>query len=263
MPLARCATGASSAPRTRFGDNPGMKQLALGLALDVDPGLDDSVTGPNAELHAALKALVDGTAREPWIYLWGEEGSGRSHWLRAARRDFAGSGRVAVMWTGADDEWPEGGLATVDDVDELDPARQIALFNALNRARDGAFVMVLAGNAPPAQLKLRDDVRTRLGAALVYRVHPLRDEDKAAALRRLAAARGFDLPTEVADYLLTHGDRDLRALVRALDLLDRTSLERQRPLTVPLLREALREDGALRTAPGAGAAQEAGTTPHA
>jgi len=263
MPLARRVAGAGSAPRSRFGDNPGMKQLALGLALDVDPGLDDSVTGPNAELHAALKALVDGTAREPWIYLWGEEGSGRSHWLRAVRRDFAGTGRAAVMWPGANGEWPEGGLAAVDDVEELDPARQIALFNALIRARDGAFVMVLAGNAPPAQLKLRDDVRTRLGASLVYRVQPLRDEDKAAALRRLAAARGFDLPTEVADYLLTHGDRDLRALVRALDLLDRTSLERQRPLTVPLLREALREDGALRSAAGPSAPQEADRTPHA
>lgn len=240
-----------------------MKQLALGLALDVDPGLNDSVTGPNAELHAALKALVGGTAREPWIYLWGEDGSGRTHWLRAACRDYAGSGRSAVMWAGVGQPWPEGGLVAVDDVDELDAASQIALFNGLNLARDGAFLMVLSGNAPPAQLRLRVDVRTRLGASLVYRVQPLRDEDKAAALRRLASARGFDLPAEVADYLLTHGDRDLRALVRALDLLDRTSLERQRPLTVPLLREALREDGVRRSAPAAGTLPDADRTPHA
>lgn len=224
-----------------------MKQLVLGLALEAEPGLDATVPGRNAELLATLRAFVAGHISEPWIYLWGDPGAGRTHWLRAACREAARLGRGVVSWADGT-EPPPGGLVSVDDVESLAAESQIHLFNTLNRARDGAFQCLVAGNAPPAQLAVRDDVRTRLGASLVYRVHPLDDEDKVRVLERLAAARGFDLPPDVARYLLTRGDRDLPALVRSLDLLDRASLERQRPLTVPLLREAFRESGLL---PGA------------
>jgi DnaA family protein len=40
-------------------------------------------------------------------------------------------------------------------------------------------------------------------------------------------------------YLLSHGRRDLPSLLAVLDHLDRTTLERQRHATLPLLKEAL------------------------
>ncbi|MCK7496103.1 MAG: hypothetical protein MZW92_38055 [Comamonadaceae bacterium] len=43
----------------------------------------------------------------------------------------------------------------------------------------------------------------------------------------------------IIDYLLRHGERDLPSLMAVLDALDRVSLEQQRPVTLPLLREAL------------------------
>ena len=51
--------------------------------------------------------------------------------------------------------------------------------------------------------------------------------------------RGFALSDEVAAYLLSRLPRDLPTLNRVIELLDRHSLARQRPLTVPLAREAL------------------------
>ncbi|HEX5611833.1 MAG TPA: DnaA regulatory inactivator Hda, partial [Burkholderiales bacterium] len=44
-------------------------------------------------------------------------------------------------------------------------------------------------------------------------------------------------------YLLARVRRDAGSLAAILDLLDRTSLERQRPLTLPLVREALKTLG--------------------
>jgi DnaA family protein len=73
----------------------------------------------------------------------------------------------------------------------------------------------------------------------VYQVHGLTDEEKAQALERHAAARGFTLPREVTDWLLRHGRRDLPWLVAVVDALDRHSLETKRPVTLPLLREIL------------------------
>jgi DnaA family protein len=88
-------------------------------------------------------------------------------------------------------------------------------------------------------LTLRADVVTRLAWGLVYEVHGLSDREKAAALAGHASVRGFALQEDVSNYLLTHARRDMPGLVALLDALDRYSLESQRPVTVPLLRELL------------------------
>ena len=50
----------------------------------------------------------------------------------------------------------------------------------------------------------------------------------------------MELPEEVISYLLTHMRRDLPSLGAILELIDRTSLERRRQVTLPLVREALK-----------------------
>jgi len=74
---------------------------------------------------------------------------------------------------------------------------------------------------------------------LVYQVQPLSDEEKSKALKQHAAARAFDLPDNVIEYLLRHLSRDLPSLMGLLDALDRHSLESKRSITVPLLKELL------------------------
>ena len=87
-------------------------------------------------------------------------------------------------------------------------------------------------------MPIRRDLATRLATGLTYRVLPLTDAEKRAALAAHAAARGFALSDEVAAYLLTHARRDMGSLMAALDALDRYSLETGRPITVPLLKAA-------------------------
>ena len=91
----------------------------------------------------------------------------------------------------------------------------------------------------PAGLALREDLRTRLAWGLVYQLRPLSDADKAEHLRAAAARRGLRLSDEVVGYLLTRLPRDLPSLNGVLDALDRYSLAAKRPVTVPLVREAL------------------------
>jgi len=98
-----------------------------------------------------------------------------------------------------------------------------------------------AGGAPPAALSLREDLRTRLAWGLVYQLRAPSDADKAAHLRAEAARRGLRLPEEVLAYLLSHLPRDLASLNAVLDALDRYSLASRRPLTLPLVREALQK----------------------
>ena len=134
---------------------------------------------------------------------------------------------------------PDDALCAVDDVHLLDPTAQIALFNLHNRIQAGPGTLIASGNAAPAQLALRVDLMTRLGAGLVYQVHGLDEDEKVAALRRHAEARGFQLSPELVAYLLRHVQRDLPSLLALLDALDRYSLASRRAITLPLLRELL------------------------
>jgi DnaA family protein len=180
------------------------------------------------------------------IYLWGDAGSGRSHLLRATIAALKSAGLVCLH-VSRGDPIPAAALelraVAVDDVDCLDARNQRAFFNLYNQLRERAGIVLAAGDAAPARLKLRPELVTRLGWGLVYQVQALSDDDKVLALKRHAAARSFDLPDGVVDYLLRHLSRDLPSLMSVLDALDRYSLETKRQITLPLLRELLRSDG--------------------
>jgi DnaA family protein len=199
-----------------------MRQLALGISPPPRPSLDNFIPGANAELLARLRELRSGSGAESILYLWGDAGSGKSHLLGACMGER---------------------LHVADDVQLLDDAAQIALFNAINDARQSGGAVLAAGNAPPPRLPLREDLKSRLAWGLVYQVKPLTDGERAEYLRGESARRGLRVPEEVIAYLLTHVRRDLPTLAAILGELDRASLERKRPVTLPLLKDALKDLG--------------------
>ena len=222
-----------------------MKQLALILAPAPAPALHNFFPGRNAELLTLLGNLVAGRNVERSVYLWGESGSGRSHLLRATVDGLQAAGLVC-LYVPRGDPVPEPSAevraVVVDDVETLDARNQRAFFNLYNQIRERTGIVLAAGNAPPARLKLRPELVTRLGWGLVYQVQALTDDEKALALKRHAASRSFDLPDGVIDYLQRHMSRDLPSLMSILDALDRHSLEAKRPITLPLLKELMRPE---------------------
>lgn len=222
-----------------------MSQLLLDIAPDRQPTLDNFVVGRNLELLSALRHALSGDSSERFFYVWGGTGSGKTHLLQAcvsAAQDMQQSAIYAqgnvpprVLDMGAT-------MVAVDDVGQLDDAAQIGLFDLYNQMRDNGAMLLVSGMESPLHLKLRDDLRTRLGWGLVYQVHSLSDEEKAQALTQHAHSLGFVLPTEVTQYLLRHGRRDLPSLMAVLESLDAHSLRLHRPPTVPLLKEVLRHE---------------------
>jgi DnaA family protein len=217
-----------------------MKQLVLDFAPGADPTLENFVCGPNGEVLQALRDLVAGVRREPIVYLFGAPGSGRTHLLRAVVASCARATYIAADTVDAlPHPLPE--LVVWDDVHKLDDAGQARLFNVQIRLRESGGVLLCAGDVAAARLALRADVVTRLAAGVTYPLQVLADEDKAEAVARHAEQRGFRLGCDVIDYLLRRHARDLPALIRMLEALDRYSLATKRPVTVPLLRELLAE----------------------
>lgn len=220
-----------------------MHQLTLDVRPDVPPTLDNFVASDD-ELISALRrqiTLHDGS----WLYLWGAVGCGRSHLLQAAVAASQAGGRPAAYLpaqNGAQLQMENDLLVALDDVDQLDAEGQAALFRALIQAREARGSLILAGNAPPQQLLLREDVRTRIGQALIFEIQPLGDTALGVLLIQHAAARGMLLDADIVEYLLRHGRRDQHWLMQVLDALDEASLSQARPVTLPLLREILHGD---------------------
>lgn len=228
-----------------------MTQLLLDLGEPPAPTFDNFVVGKNAELVFVLRKMCTASRIEPahrLLYLWGEAGSGRSHLLRAATQAADGFYATGAAFEGelphrGDDAAIRNGarVIAIDDIETAPAAAQETLFHTINAIRDDpAFALIVAGNAPPRALTLaveREDLRSRLGWGLVFEVERLGDSEKDAALARHAAERSLALSPEVRHHLLTHFSRDMPALMRLVDALDRYALERQRALTLPLIRE--------------------------
>ncbi len=219
-----------------------MQQLILDIRPEAPPSFDNFLAGQNLEAVATLIALATGGEVEPLVYLWGEAGCGKTHLLHACVRT-AGSLGHEARYVARGERLPERlpRLLAVDDVQALDAAGQVALFNLINLARDGRGRIVAAGDLPPARLGLRPDLATRLSSGLVYAIHRPSEAERAAALHARAEARGMRLPEEVVSYLLNHCRRDLPGLLATVDALDAYSLSLKRAVTLPLLREMLQQ----------------------
>jgi DnaA family protein len=99
--------------------------------------------------------------------------------------------------------------------------------------------VLAAGALPPADLKLRDDLRSRLGWGHIEALKVLDEPERLAVLRQEADARGLFLSEEVMAYMLNRFSRDLGSLMQLLDHLDQYALQTQRALTIPLVRAML------------------------
>lgn len=203
-----------------------MPQLLLELAPPPAPSFDNFIAGANAAALAAVRAFGTPAADDRVLYLWGASGSGRSHLLAAWQRLHA-DGIVA------------------DDVETLDDAAQIALFNRINEARAGRGHVLAAGLAQPRKLALRPDLKSRLAWGLGFEIRALTDNDKRAALLQQAGARGMSMNSELLDYLMTYVRRDMPTLTGIIEALDRHSLETKRAVTLPLVRELLAQTRTL------------------
>jgi DnaA family protein len=216
-----------------------MKQLVLDLGAEQIRSLDTFEVGQNAELAHLMHQFAERSSREHFAYLWGETAAGKTHLLQSLANT-PGSRYIGPQGSEADFTYaPDVSLYLLDDCDQLSAASQIDAFALFNQIREHGAYMVSTGPVPPAVLPVREDLRTRMGWGLIYQIHGLSDEEKIAALTHAAEARGLTLSASVLPYLLSHFKRDMRSLSTMLDALDQYSLETQRPVTLPLLRDLL------------------------
>ena len=225
-------------------------QLPLHLQLKDSARFENFVALRNEEALACLQACARDEG-ERFVYLWGRAGVGKTHLLQAVCHAAAAVGMTAAYVPLAQagrlpSEFLEGfetmAVVCIDDLQAVtgDAAWERGLFNLFNGLRAAHARLVVAADGPPARIVLGlADLQSRLSSGLTLHLQPLDDAGTIAALKQRARARGLELPTDVAEYLLRRAPRDLGSLFEMLERLDRASLAAQRKLTIPFVRAQL------------------------
>ena len=241
------------------------RQFALDISHTPKASLDNYLPGKDRALVATLQTLCkswvspskeisNNPLNHRWIYWWGPAGSGRSHLLQSMEQAAENVGLASfslnpsepISWVRLEEKLPTlvqsdtASVITVDDVDRLDDRLVGALFRVLNEIQASKNIHIfMAGNAAPANLTLREDLRTRLGWGLIFQTQLLDDDEKIQALEQSAKERGLVLSPDVLPWLLNRFYRDMPNLMALIDALDAYSLETKRAVTLPLVRELL------------------------
>ncbi|MDP2678447.1 MAG: DnaA regulatory inactivator Hda [Rhodoferax sp.] len=221
-----------------------MQQLVLDLGLPTGPSLQNFCAGANEAALAHLKLWLgpaDLTRRSPVpSYLWGGNACGKTHLLQAMGTALQEQG-ARVGWLDAtvqvapefDESWA---CVLMDDVHAFSTAQQQLAFNWFVHAQTLQMAVLASGSLPPADLKLRDDLRTRLSGGHVFALQALSEPEGRAVLRQAADVRGIALSDEVMDFMLTRFSRDLGSLMALLALMDGYALQTRRAITIPLIK---------------------------
>ncbi|MFT5134237.1 MAG: DnaA family protein [Gammaproteobacteria bacterium] len=203
--------------------------------------------------HLALQHLqnIIGSNERKNVYLWGQGGTGKSHLLQALCSEAAKSELKIAYIPLADakrlsPEMLKGleylELICLDDIDAIagNSEWELAIFHLYNQLRDAQTPLLITAQHSPKGIPIQlPDLKSRLAWDHVYHLLPLDENTSLKALQKRAQSRGFDLPNEVAEYLLKRVSRDMHNLFHLLDKLDKASLIAKKKLTIPFVKVLL------------------------
>ncbi len=230
-----------------------MKQIALPIAVSVEQTLDSFVLGQNQAIIEHLSLFAKHPNRSPVpTYIWGDSGSGKTHLLKAISLELEKL-QQPCGWIEArvidksprvfNSAWE---VILMDDVDQFSASHQQFAFNcfvnALTPTSGLQRWVVATGSLPPKELKLREDLRTRLGWGHVFNLLPLNEQGCRLVLQKHASELGLKLGLDLEDYILSRFSRDLGTLIRLLKELDAYALQTKRAVTIPLFKSMLDQD---------------------
>ena len=244
-----------------------MKQVTLDLARAPEASFEHFYAGPNAKLLEILKVCLArlgagasaGPAWPEWplegVFLCGARGSGKTHLLQACAQWARSSGLSVVHWQVLSEAQGHGKsladpefqatwrLLLIDDVHLMSESEQAIAFNwFVNASAPGdntRRMILMSADQSVGSLAIREDLRTRMAQGLCLELKTLDEEACRQVLTAQANLRGLFLKPDVLDFMMTRFSRDLTNLVGWLDQLDAFSLQTQRAITIPLIKDML------------------------
>lgn len=227
------------------------EQLPLPIHQVDDATLENFYSDNNLLLLDSLRKNIT-ELKQQFFYVWGAEGCGKTHLLRALCNDSLAHQRSALYVPLSKSQYfsptvldnlEQHALVCLDDLQAVigNPEWEVAIFDLFNRIKaSGNTLLLISADRSPSALPVQlPDLSSRLMWGEIYQLNPLTDAQKISVLQRNAYQRGIPLPDDTANFLLTRLARDMHTLLSVLDKLDKASLQAQRNLTIPFVKEIL------------------------
>jgi len=251
----------------RNGTRNGVKSVhhySDGLVVNPDFGFDQFVIGPGNRLaHAASQAVASspGASYNP-LFIHGGVGLGKTHLLQAiCLRIVEDNPDAVIYYTSCEgfksqffeavqegemgrfrDKFRGVDLLVLDDIHFLarQDRTQEEFFHTFNSLFQAGKQIVLSSDAPPEEIPdLEDRLVSRFKSGLVARVEPPCYETRVAILKKKAELHGLALGNDVASFVATRIDRNIRELEGALrNIIFRSQVD-QKPIDLELAKEEL------------------------
>ena len=199
------------------------------------------------------KVVIDSIKDDKNKLFWiaGLQGSGKTHILQATI-NYMDNGINRLLYL----PMRESKDFTPDILDNLDQFDLVAIDDIENVIGDFSWeeqllilyeelihtksrILISSSDTPQGLSFKLPDLASRFSLGLVDRLKPMNEEQMIEAISLHAKVRGFNLPQDVAKYLISRVPRDVSVLVDIIKLLDYESLSKQRKLTIPFIKTVL------------------------
>lgn len=227
------------------------KQITLPLRWPDNITFASFILGNNKNLVSCLQTISHGGG-ERFVYLWGQQGVGKSHLLIACSQQASAEG-LQVFYLSLSqleelspqliENLETFDLICIDDLQNIANNKlwEEAIFHLYNRSQNSKSRLIISGSVAVKDLSLQlPDLSSRLLSGIIFQVHELSDTEKLKVLQQRAQQCGLKLTQQVGEFLLRYLPRDLTSLINCLDQLDKASLASQRKLTIPFVKDIVK-----------------------
>ncbi len=206
-----------------------MADLQLKLELDIkhDASLSD-FSGPSwVSVIDAVRQLHIGLIQQ--LYLFGEQGTGKTHLLSAICESFIDRNRSAITLSLSEllhtnvavlSSLETFDVIAIDDVQAIEhfPEWQEGLFHLINRSKEQNKQLIFASSKPVNSMNFAlFDLTTRLSQATAFKIpdgHILADRE--AMLQSILRRRGWQFDSRITQYLLQEGPHHIADMIQVL-----------------------------------------------
>lgn len=205
----------------------------------------------NETAYPLLQQLLKIELNPALLYLWGEQGVGKTHLLQAACASASAAQQTPVylpleqagiLSPDVLDELDQLDLVCLDNVEQIagDADWEFALFKLFNQLQDKSVPLLLSAAMPVRQIPWQSaDLSSRFNSGQQLQLHALPSSAFASVLEKHATAKGLKLTDKVSQYLIQRSHGQLSQLLQDLETLDYAALADKRRLSLSFVKQVL------------------------
>lgn len=180
----------------------------------------------------------------PFVVIYGQAGCGKSHLAEVFRQ---ATGAHMLNLQGSPDPYGIMGGAKVGVIENAEEIlgtskTEQALFHLYNYAKENDASILMTSRIPPAKWSIGlADLQSRMASIPVVEITAPDEALMEAILVKLFGDRQLQLERNVITYMLERMERSFASAQSLVKKIDHQALAQQRKITIPLVRDVLKE----------------------